>query len=192
VESVSFDAGTVRFERGAGPVEPQQRPARSSSTPSSKVFDWDILPVADRSEIRTVAEWRTAGAITIADGQLVFPRLPAMPGLYRMSLTGRPAQSRARIYVGETDNLQRRASGYRNPFESQTTNLRLNAAIRSHLDAGGVVRLDIATVLHFHPPTADASAVTLDLSRKAVRVLGESAALVLAQLDGAADIENLE
>jgi hypothetical protein len=194
VQAVSFDNGSVRFERGA--VGAQPRPVASggliAGRPTKKSIDWNSQRVVGRTEIRIAADWREAGAITMANDQVVFPSLPPKPGLYWMSLTGKAGQARPRHYFGETDNLQRRANGYRNPHPGQTTNVRLNEAIRLHIGEGGAVRLDIATGLQLLPAQSEAPAVDLDLSRKAVRVLGENAALVLAQLAGEADIENLE
>ena len=59
------------------------------------------------------------------EGKIKFPKLPARPGLYQFKIF-RSDGSQA-IYVGETDNLQRRFAHYRNPGPTQATNLRLNA-----------------------------------------------------------------
>lgn len=58
-------------------------------------------------------EWTNAATIEFGpDGKLTFPNLPLDPGLYRLWLGGAGQSS---VYIGETDNLRRRASHYRIP-----------------------------------------------------------------------------
>jgi hypothetical protein len=64
-----------------------------------------------------------------------------------------------------------------------------HAFLREHLDAGGVVRLAVTTVAMAQLTGRDEQ--RLDLTRKAARLLAESAALVMAQITDDADIENL-
>ena len=66
--------------------------------------------------------WRDVGTIAAEGGRLRFPTVPDAPGIYRFDLGDR-------IYIGETDRLRRRFQHYRTPGLSQTTNVRLNAAI---------------------------------------------------------------
>jgi len=102
----------------------------------------------------------------------------------------RPGQGRGHVYIGETDNLRRRRAGnYRNPGPSQQMRLRVNALLREHLGAGGVVRLAVTTVAKLRLCGGDEQ--RLDLIPKAARLFAESAALVLAQVTDDADIENL-
>ena len=106
-----------------------------------------------------------------------------------LTLLGRSEEGRDARYFGETDNLKRRAGNYRNPGSSQQTSLRLNARLRDHLVAGGVVSFAIAVAAEY----AEASGhwAPLDLARKAARVLAENAAIVSAHQAAVYDVENL-
>ena len=172
---------------GAGPST-QGRRQVSSALPAAKVSEFAEL---DRVEVSVVFAWRDAAQVTLdVQEKLAFPLLPQMAGLYRLTLVSSPGQRRGRVYIGETDNLSRRLAGnYRNPGPSQQTSLRVNAILREHLGAGGLVRLAVTTVAMVQLAGRDDQ--PLDLSRKAARLLAESAALVLAQLTDDADIENL-
>jgi hypothetical protein len=58
-------------------------------------------------------EWRRAGFMQAdSEGKLQFPKLPFDPGIYVFRLLDSEASS---IYVGESDNIVRRAAHYRNP-----------------------------------------------------------------------------
>ncbi|GAA1434424.1 hypothetical protein GCM10009616_28840 [Microlunatus lacustris] len=130
--------------------------------------------------------WTRLGVLLLdGAGKVEFPKpLPSVPGLYRMTFTGAN-----RLYIGESDNLRRRlGSNYRNPGPRQRTSLRVNEALRTYLGAGGAVTLDIAVAAQLSGP--DVGVGPLDLTRKAGRLLAESAALVLAQLGGH-ELENL-
>jgi hypothetical protein len=138
-------------------------------------------------DVRVSFAWRPAGTISLEDsGRLRFPVLPASPGLYRITLTARPDEVRPHVYVGESDNLRRRASHYRNPGPTQQTNIRLNRMLRSHLEGGGIVSLDVATEVF-----VGVAAVPLDLRASAARRLAENAAVVGIALAGAAGSANL-
>lgn len=160
----------------------------SSTLPASKV---SALPELDTVDVSVVFTWRDAGQVALdAQEKLAFPPLPKTSGLYRFTLAAGPGQGRGRVYIGETDNLSRRlAVNYRNPGPTQQTSLRVNVLLRQHLRAGGVVRLAVATVVAVRLAGGDEQ--RLDLTRKAARLLAESAALVLAQVSDDADIENL-
>jgi hypothetical protein len=98
--------------------------------------------------VRVVLQWLDAGAVTLdAEGKLRFvDHLIEAPGLYRMTLVPTTPAARSQIYIGETDNLQRRLRvNYRSPGVGQQTNLRINALLRAHLSAGGVVELAVVT-----------------------------------------------
>jgi len=89
-------------------------------------------------------EWTNTATIELGpDGKLKFPNLPLDPGLYRLWLGGAEQSS---VYIGETENLRRRASHYRTSGPSQRTNIRLNDRLRAHLAAGGKVEVAILTV----------------------------------------------
>lgn len=193
VSKVDQVKGFVRFERSAVPTDRTAAAKGAAPAPrTTKVaIDAASLPVLERSEANVEFDWRDAGLIALdAKGAILFPRLPPAPGIYRMTLTGAPGQKRPRVYVGESDDLRRRATHYRNPGPTQDTNIRLNGALKAQLAAGGSVRLAIVTSSQVRNGAARNS--PLDLSRKASRLLVENAALVAAQLAGNVEIENLE
>jgi hypothetical protein len=131
-------------------------------------------------------EWTRTAKIDLGpDGKLKFPNLPLDPGLYRLWLGG---AEHSAVYIGETDNLRRRATHYRNPGPSQRTNIRLNERLRTHLAAGG--RADMYVVITAKLEI-DGNRIPLDLSQKAARRLVENAALVEAAVSGADQVENL-
>ncbi len=89
-------------------------------------------------------DFEVVGQISVgADEKLRFPSLPTTPGVYRFRLLGRSESTSA--YIGETDNLRRRAYHYRNPGPSQQTNIRMQSRLRSHLDKGGAVEFAVMT-----------------------------------------------
>jgi len=131
-------------------------------------------------------EWTNPAKIELdPDGKLKFPNLSLDPGLYRFWLGG---VERSAVYIGETDNLRRRAAHYRNPGPSQRTNIRLNERLRTHLAAGGRVEMNIITTAESE---IDGKRIPLDLNQKAARRLVENAALVEAAASGADQVENL-
>lgn len=77
------------------------------------------------------------------------------------------------VYVGETDNLQRRLAYYRNPGPTQATNQRLHTRMVEHLQAGGRVELAVTTEV-------ESGGRAMDLREKAARLRAERE--VLTQL----------
>ncbi|GGD08676.1 DUF7662 domain-containing protein [Nocardioides daphniae] len=197
VRAVDMAGRTVVFARGRVggtyadrsriPADPthSSAPRRGEATCPSP----PLAPVGAPVDVRVTFRWSRLGAVTLdPSDKLLFPRpVPAMPGIYSLTLTG--IRERPQVYIGESDNLRRRlTSNYRNPGPRQRTSLRINALVRAHLAAGGQVEVAISTAAEVSTPTPPAP---LDLSRKAGRLLVESAAVVLAQIDGTADLENL-
>jgi hypothetical protein len=134
-----------------------------------------------RVEVRF--EWHEIGEVTLdALGRLAFPPLPTEPGIYRLRLVGPPTTN----CIGEALDLRRRADGYRVGHPSQPTNLRINRRMHEHLEAGGRVEVGIAVNVEAE---VNGRVQMLDLSRKASRVLAESAALHL--IPDAEGLENL-
>lgn len=151
----------------------------------------ETWPVAETVSICVEFEWRAAGRVQLdAGGKPSFPDLPAVPGVYRLTLLTRDPAGRPRTYIGESDNLRRRLSGnYRNPGSSQQTSLRVNALLRQHLAAGGPVTVDVAVQVSAAVGTGEREPI--DLGRKANRLLAENAALAVLRAAGASDVENL-
>lgn len=141
-----------------------------------------MAPVDVNVAVSVRFAWQSLGAVTLDDaGKVTFPRpLPAVPGLYRLRFTGGDVE---RFYIGETDNVRRRlGTNYRSPGPRQRTSLRVNEALATHLAAGGDVSVDAALTAEWS--NGDDDLESLDLTRKASRLLAENAALVLAQRAG--------
>lgn len=201
VAEVEMAGRRVRFARGrvggtrADLIAGQPPQQSEVATPSTAQADISAPGTAGAGSLpEPVGEvavtvrfaWTRLGVLRLDGAQKVaFPQpLPDTPGLYRMSFDGAE-----RWYIGESDNLRRRlGSNYRNPGPRQRTSLRVNDALRNHLGAGGAVTLDIAVAAQLIGP--EITVESLDLTRKAGRLLAESAALVLAQLAGH-KLENL-
>jgi excinuclease UvrABC nuclease subunit len=132
-------------------------------------------------------EWIEVGPIELdRGGKLNFPILPREPGIYKLMITERDGTTAS--YVGETDELRRRFSHYRNPGPTQPTNRRINTLVTQLLADGGRASMAIATGAALEINDVSSS---LDLTKKAARLLAENAALVKATLDGVNRIENL-
>ena len=190
VDQVYLDRRRVRFalgERGGSYADRGGVPA--SAAVRGSLARVERAPVGPRVDVRVQVQWLDAGRVELDwSRKPVFGRLEEAPGLYRLTLWGRNAE-RARVYIGESDNLRRRLSGnYRNPGAGQQTSLRINALLREHLEAGGTISLAVAL-----SATVCLNGVErpLDLRRKAARLLAENAALVLAHVTDDADIVNL-
>jgi predicted GIY-YIG superfamily endonuclease len=130
------------------------------------------------TEVETVMvrwTWRRIGTLTVdQSGKLLFPPgTPAEPGIYRLLLS---RASRYDAYIGETQNLRRRFSQYRNPGKSQATNQHVNKLLLAELSQGNDVILEIAAN-HEAALSYGARVIeVLDLTLKANRVLLERAA----------------
>ena len=119
-----------------------------------------------------------------SDGKIKFPTFRACGGLYRF-LVRRFDGSRA-TYVGETDNLQRRFSHYRNPGPTQLTNVRINALFVGVLSDGGSIEVEVI-VDHAWIKIGETE-VAADFSRKDVRRLFENFILATQKI---AEVEDL-
>jgi hypothetical protein len=117
-------------------------------------------------------EWRSAGEIR-SDGRPVFPSLPVAPGLYRFAFEAPGAVPR--IYIGETDELRRRAQHYRTPGPTQRTNVRMNQELLAAIRSGSRVRCAVITTALIS--LDDGAPLSFDLSRKTGRLIVENAAM---------------
>jgi hypothetical protein len=186
VEQVNFDRQRVRFERGrvgGGFQAHRGRPVKeklvAAFAPETYLAELDV---------RVNTTWERAGDITLdSAGGLVFPGLPQLPGVYRISMSGAVDQTRPLVYVGETDNLQRRVAHYRSPGPTQWTNQRIRKDLLAHFRAGGRAVLAVATSAVVE---ALGESTPLPLARQTARVLVENAALALLYLDGDAIVIN--
>jgi hypothetical protein len=129
--------------------------------------------------------WLPVGSTVIDDaGKLKFPRVSTSPGLYRFRIS--KLNGGAAIYVGETDNLQRRFAHYRNPGPTQATNLRLNAFFLAVISSGGSIEVDI--VIDKAWLTWSDVEVKADFRRKSARRLFENLVLCAERADSIEDL----
>lgn len=151
---------------------------------SFKLEELPVAPGCNPLQLGISMTWRTVGTLCLGDdGGLVFPEVPALPGLYRFRLVGDGAP---KSYIGETIHLRRRFAHYRNPGPTQTTNIRINALFMDHLAAGHGIDVDV--ILQDADMNIGEEPVSVDFSDKAVRRLFENAAIVA---EGGQDIESL-
>lgn len=178
-----FNGGLVRFEIGLEAVSRRKFERSSIAATSDPAAATGALlePTGEHGSAAVSFSWRSAGPVVLEDGELRFPELPAVGGVYRFTLTPRDAQ--ASTYVGETDNLARRMTHYRRPGPSQPTNQRMQLRLTETLRAGGAVR--VAVVLE-----SDVDGESLPLADKAGRRLLENLVLLQLARSGHA-VENL-
>jgi hypothetical protein len=170
-----LDLGSQRitFRRLLSQLSPRvatviAKPLRSTDTAA---YDWDR---SDPLECRMGMKWQPIGRVTLGgDRSLTFPTAPPVPAIYRFRIRSGAGEA---FYIGETENLARRFTHYRNPGPTQQTNQRLNAKFREELTAGAEIAVAVVTgeawIEH-----GDVRQVA-DLGSKAVRCLFENAALV--------------
>lgn len=140
------------------------------------------LPVSIRVSVEM--KWRYLGALMLdANGNVVFPSAPTVPGLYRFRLMD---NHNAQHYIGETAGLRRRFQHYRTPGPSQKTNIRVNVLFKEYLGSGGCVEVDI--IVDGVKLLVRGTMIDADLHNKALRRLLENAALVT---EGGTDITTL-
>ena len=112
-----------------------------------------------------------------------FPPVPTTGGLYRLK-TQYP-DGRFALYIGETENLKRRFSNYRNPGPTQQTSLRINAWLKEMLSSGGEISVAIVEDARMTTKRGETDA---DFSVKSIRRLFEQLAI---SLEHASEIETL-
>lgn len=164
-----FNGGRVRFTVGA---ESRRGPNHAGTAVGERRTRAPVTSTGEVVDAAVRFEWRAAGSFTMAGGRPKAPRVPAVPGIYRFSFETGDGRT-AGVYVGETDNLQRRMAHYRNPGTTQVTNQRLHARMVEHMEGGGRVELAVTT-------DVESGGHAVDLSEKAARLLTERE--VVAQL----------
>jgi hypothetical protein len=173
-EDVDLAAEKVSFSRSERNVAGRSEQAVTSAQTACTEPNTDNADDCDGFEMQLALKWRMIGTLVCdLSGSLLFPKIEPAPGLYRFRLSGNFGQ---RSYVGETVNLRRRFAHYRKPGPTQATNIRMNQVLREHLEAGGLINIDVVTdsvLLRI-----DGSALPVDLDSKSVRRLLENAALV--------------
>ncbi|MFC4908632.1 GIY-YIG nuclease family protein [Actinomadura gamaensis] len=128
----------------------------------------------DVEEVLLTWIWRTVGPVEHRedDPKPRFPELPEAGGVYRIRTLGGN-----RSYIGQTANLRRRFSQYRNPQASQThTNRRVHDAVMELVRSRETVIVEVVDEAYVQLSTGprEREAVRMDL--KWQRVMIEQAA----------------
>ncbi|MGQ4878884.1 DUF7662 domain-containing protein [Billgrantia sp. LNSP4103-1] len=182
-ESVTF----YRDTGAGGKAAPTPGQGSQRARVAAENFDISALPKAggiNPLELSVGMTWRVLGRLMLADsGKLIFPAVPDSAGLYRFRLLG---AGQSRHYIGETVRLRRRFSHYTNPGPSQMTNIRINALLREHLEAGDRIEIDIMTGAD--SMVIAGNAMPVNFLDKATRRLFEHAAIVA---EGGEEVESL-
>ncbi|WP_030577868.1 hypothetical protein [Streptomyces anulatus] len=151
-------------------------------------FNESQLKELEALDVRVAFSWLSAGPITLDEAGLPrFPGLPRAPGLYRYDFG--VADGIRVLYIGESVELARRASNYRNAKtdrSSQRTSRRIHKEIVGHLESGGSIAFAIATSVRWGDD------VELDLRLKSARRLAENAAVLLAQSQSGIRVLNID
>lgn len=162
-------------------------PQRSRSRRAS--FEAESLKVLDQVRLSVDFSWLRAGSVSLDSASLpLFPQLPRTPGLYRFDF-GMDADGMRLLYIGESVNLERRASNYRNAKidrKRQRTSRRIHKEIVAHLVGGGSIEFDVA--VHVEALTHG----EVDLRLASGRRVAENAAVLLAQLRPGLRVLNID
>ncbi len=152
---------------------------RSGSTlPNDAPYEWQKI---EKISASINLSWRPIGRIVFDSGEkLVFPNsAPALPGIYR--LLARSTDGKFSHYVGESDNLKRRFTNYRNPGPTQQTSKRIHKWLVAFIESGGEVSVSIATAQECE--FVDVPDEQVDFSKKNMRLIFEN--LAIARSGGA-------
>ncbi|OAB45992.1 hypothetical protein [Paenibacillus glacialis] len=71
-----------------------------------------------------------------------------VPSVYRWRIYKTDSECRD-VYIGETDNLKRRVTGYLKPGISQMTNIRMKNLFDNYIEKGYKIELDIVQISTF-------------------------------------------
>ncbi|PJI42160.1 hypothetical protein [Ferrovibrio sp.] len=168
-ENLNLTAERVAFRRtGPRSTTPKLR-AKRTPKPSLSAYDWDT---PDQLQCDISMQWQPLGRIISLNGRLSFPIAPSSPGLYRFRVR---QGNREAVYYGESDNLARRFTNYRNPGSTQQTNVRVNQKFTEMLERGA--EISVAVIIQDAWICRDGKRVVADFSSKAVRRLFEHAAI---------------
>jgi len=168
-EKVTFAKGNPKFQHSE--TRKKSNPSTVMDEPTNLSFSWDI---AEKLEATLGLQWHPVGKIMQLENKLVFPSVSKSSGLYRIRIRNKGEEDR---YIGESVNLRRRFSNYRNPGSTQKTSIRINNYLLKSLDAGAEINL--ATITENAWINLREKTVKCDLSDKATRVMLEHFAQVL-------------
>jgi hypothetical protein len=168
------------------PAAPQAKPSpielSAAASPDALPWPWDQ---AQEFTCSLKLEWVPLGRLALdAKGKLKFPAIASDPGLYRLRTP--KAEGRMAVYVGESDNLQRRFQNYRQGSEGQATSHRINGWLKKLLADGSEISISAITETAWFVDGGEQAPA--DLSAKAVRRLFEQWAITA---EHAQDIESL-
>ena len=168
---VNFGSETVMFYRHGKPLlmKGKQIKRMASENPNNEPYNWDETY---RLECRLEMAWMPLGRVTLEQGRLLFPKAERTPAIYRFRIRHKGKES---IYIGETDNLQRRFGNYRNPGPSQKTSLRINATLKEALNEGAEIAIAAITTNVWIDTGNGLRSANLD--SKVTRCLFENAAI---------------
>lgn len=183
LRNLGFPIGSGGSDGGDGSARTARRAA------PRRGFDSSGLEEIEALDVRVQFSWLRAGAVTLDhQGLPLFPHLPSSPGLYRYDF-GLDGAGVRTLYIGESVNLARRGSNYRNAKSDnsrQRTSRRIHRAIVGHLAAGGVIEFAVATTVRWGEDEG------LDLRLKSARRLAENAAVLLAQTRTGTRVLNID
>lgn len=187
LERIGFSVGQGGSVISANPASARSRASRAAF--DAEALDAEALDVLESVDIRVAFEWLRAGPIILDAAELPkFPPLPRLPGLYRYDFGLDDAGVRT-LYIGESVELARRASNYRNAKTDrsrQRTSRRIHKEIVQHLQAGGSIEFAIATRVTMH------DGEDTDLRLKSARRLAENAAVLRAQTTPSTRVLNID
>ncbi|OZB77850.1 MAG: hypothetical protein B7X41_20555 [Microbacterium sp. 14-71-5] len=174
---------------GGGSLITDGRARRARTFTPRRAFDASELEEIEALDVRVGFSWLHAGSVALdAEGLPLFPPLPILPGLYRYDF-GVGDDGIRTLYIGESVNLARRGSNYRNAKSDNTrqrTSRRIHREIVSHLGDGGRIDFAIATSAHWQ------DGEELDLHRTSARRLAENAAVLLGQTEPGVRVLNID
>lgn len=177
------------FTIGSGSTALTAQHRRRPGGRAATAFDASALVEVETIDVRMAFSWLGAGSIILDSAGLPkFPTLPRRPGLYRYDF-GLDSGGVRTFYIGESVELARRASNYRNAKTDrsrQRTSRRIHKEIVGHLSSGGSIEFAIATSVRWSEDEE------LDLRLKSARRLAENAAVLLAQLQPSIRVLNID
>lgn len=123
------------FPIGTGSSEIVPNITRTPPINSNSAFDPSQLEEIETIDVRASFSWLRAGVVTLdTAGFPQFPALPKVSGLYRYDF-GIDESGTRTLYIGESVELARRASNYRNAktdHSRQRTSRRIHKEIVGH------------------------------------------------------------
>jgi hypothetical protein len=182
---------SLGFVIGAGSSSvTSTRSSRQVKAPARETFDPASLEEIEALDVRVGFSWLRAGAVTLDVSGLPLRHAHREPYTTQQDVTfGVDERGMRTLYIGESVQLARRASNYRNAKTDrsrQRTSRRIHKEIVSHLSTGGTIEFAIATSVRLGEDEA------LDLRLKSARRLAENAAVLLAQSGSDTRVLNID